>query len=68
MESHLMAALGCRVAVQQRSGKGRIVLEVGSRSEFDRLYELLMDTMPVDREQDLVRRKLDATSSGQAQE
>jgi ParB family chromosome partitioning protein len=64
MESHLMAALGCRVAVQQRVGKGRIVLEVGSRAEFDRIYELLMDTMPIDREQDLVQRKLDTAPSG----
>ncbi|MCB9880629.1 MAG: ParB/RepB/Spo0J family partition protein [Planctomycetes bacterium] len=46
MEQHLIEALGCRVAVEARGKRGRIVLDVGTRSEFDRVYELLLSTLP----------------------
>lgn len=46
MEQHLIEALGCRVAVQARGKSGRIILDVGNRSEFDRVYELLLNTLP----------------------
>lgn len=63
MEQNLIAALGCPVRVGYRAGKGRIVLEVGDRADFDRVYELLMSTMPVERESDMVHRKLEAARS-----
>ena len=57
MERNLMGALGCHVRVSGRSGKGRITLEVGTREEFDRVYELLMNGLPVPSDDELVRRK-----------
>ncbi|MEZ5987706.1 MAG: ParB/RepB/Spo0J family partition protein [Planctomycetota bacterium] len=58
MEDNLRGALGCRVGVRFRGGRGRIVLEIGSREEFDRIYELLMECLPHDDEDDLVARKV----------
>ena len=58
MEENLLSALGCRVQVKQRSGKGRIVLELGGRDEFNRVYELLMNALPTLDEDDLVARKV----------
>ncbi|MFQ5505069.1 MAG: ParB/RepB/Spo0J family partition protein [Planctomycetota bacterium] len=47
MQDNLRAALGCRVSISYRGGKGRIGLELGTRQEFDRVYELLMNAAGV---------------------
>ncbi len=57
MEQNLLAALGCRVRIQHRNGKGRISLEIGSREEFDRVYELLMSSPHTPSEEELVASK-----------
>lgn len=57
MQENLIEALGCKVAVHARGKRGRIVLDVGTRSEFDRVYELLMSTMPGADEEQLVRKR-----------
>jgi ParB family chromosome partitioning protein len=46
MEDQLRTVLGCNVRVSYRKGRGRIQLEIGSREEFDRIYELLTDKLP----------------------
>jgi len=57
METHLRSALGCPTNVSFRRGKGRIVLELGSREEFDRVYELLMTTVPGSNEEELIAQR-----------
>ena len=58
MEGNLLSALGCKVAVSYRLGRGRIQLEIGSRTEFDRVYELLMNALPQSTEDELIAAKL----------
>ena len=65
METHLRSAIGCQTNVSFRSGKGRIVFEIGSRDEFDRIYELLMNTVPVPSEDELIAQKRSANNGGQ---
>lgn len=57
MQDHLIGALGCKVEVLARGKRGRIVLDIGTREEFDRVYELLMSTMPGDDEDQLVKQR-----------
>ena len=58
MQQNLIEALGCRVQVKSRAGKaGRIILEIGNRAEFDRVYEVLLSTMPGSNEDELIARK-----------
>jgi ParB family transcriptional regulator, chromosome partitioning protein len=40
-EQEIQRALGCRVKITDRQGKGRIVLEYGSLEDFDRILEAL---------------------------
>lgn len=64
MEQNLIEALGCRVQVKSRAGKaGRIVLEIGNRAEFDRIYELLLSTLPGSDEDALVARKSESSTA-----
>ena len=41
MESELRALLGTKVSIQDRRGKGRVVIEYYSPAEFERLLERL---------------------------
>ncbi len=46
MEAQLKQVLGCPVQVSYRKGKGKIQLNISSRDEFTRIYELLLDKVP----------------------
>lgn len=64
MEEHLLSALGCRSTVRYRGGKGRIILELGNRQEFDRVFELLMNCLPHESEEQLLAKKRSAGALG----
>ena len=57
MEDHLLSALGCRSTVRFRGGRGKIILDLGNRQEFDRIFELLMNCLPHESEESLVAKK-----------
>ncbi len=40
-EQQLQRALGCKVTIEDRSGKGKILIEYGSLEDFDRVVEAL---------------------------
>ena len=46
MEQELKQVLGCPVQVSYRQGKGKIQLNIASKDEFTRIYELLLDKLP----------------------
>ena len=46
MEEQLKQVLGCPVQISYRQGKGKIQLNIASRDEFTRIYELLLDKLP----------------------
>ncbi len=57
MEENLRSALGCRSTVRYRGGRGKIILDIGNRGEFDRIFELLMNCLPHEREEELIAKK-----------
>jgi ParB family transcriptional regulator, chromosome partitioning protein len=47
LEAQLRERLGTRVRVQDRGGRGRIVIEYFTKDDFDRVLDLLVDGHPV---------------------
>jgi ParB family chromosome partitioning protein len=40
-ESHLTSALGCRVTIEDKNGKGTVVIKYSSIEDFDRIMEIV---------------------------